>query len=96
MTLANVSQLLNRRPPYGHEILSNVQELPQYSLSIVEDDVTTYKGKQPVKINLTITCGVLDAIEKPRGSKNRARSLGKTSILSVTSEMDFVDFRRIS
>lgn len=76
--------------------MASVHELPQYSVQITEDDLTSYDGKKPVTAELTIGCGLLEDISKSKTKKQRGRSLGMTSILTVTSELELIDFRRIS
>lgn len=90
-------QLLNRRPPFGHEILAFVNDLPLYHVNIEEDNITTYSGEKAISVDLTISCGLLKGTDgKPKANKTRIRSLGMTSILTTTSDFDFIDFRRIS
>lgn len=90
-------QLLNRKAPYGHEILAFVRSLPVYFIAIKELDVSSSAGKRPVSIELSVTCGLEKALnENSKQSKHRSRSVGMTSILTTTSDLDLVDFRRIS
>ncbi|KAH8117083.1 P-loop containing nucleoside triphosphate hydrolase protein [Phellopilus nigrolimitatus] len=97
---ARIEILLNRRPPYGHEVLAFVQDMPQYELKITasKDAISSYAGRKPVSVELTVECRILDALigKKAKSNKQRSRSLGMTSILTTTSDMDFIDFRRIS
>ncbi|KLO07339.1 P-loop containing nucleoside triphosphate hydrolase protein [Schizopora paradoxa] len=91
-----IEVLLNRRPPFGHEILAFVNDLPQYDVSIVENGVRTFGGKRPVEVDLDITCSIL-ATSNAKGSRNtkqKSRSSGMASILTLTSDLDFIDFRR--
>lgn len=88
-------QLLNRRAPFGHEVLAFLKELPDYMLRIDEEQVYTFSGKKPVEVDLRVECSVRQPmVESTRKHKNR--SFGMTSILTVTSENEFIDFRRIS
>lgn len=91
-------QLLNRRSPFGLELLASVSELPQYFLKTTEVEITSSGGQKPVEIDLMIECGLL--VEPSSGSsfkakKNKGRSFTMTVLLTLTSDMDFIDFRRI-
>lgn len=87
-------QLLNRRPPFGHEVLASVREMPQYMLHIVEENVSTFGGRKPVEIDLRITCSLKEPLIASTKQKQR-KSIGPTTVLTVTSELEFIDFRRI-
>lgn len=89
------SQLLNRRPPFGHEVLACVKSLPQYTLTVKEIGVSTHGGKDSVKVELSITCGL--AVEQLNGSKGKKIKghTQMTAILILTSDSEMVDFRRI-
>ncbi|THH08313.1 hypothetical protein EW145_g2777 [Phellinidium pouzarii] len=93
---ARIEMLLNRRQPFGHEVLAFVQTLPQYDLSIKVDDITSYNAKKPVSVELTIECRILETLAGKANQKQRTRSPGMTSILTTTSDLKFIDFRRIS
>ena len=88
-------QLLNRRPPFGLEVQAFVKDLPQYLISVEEDDVTSYSGKKPVTVDLTISISLSQPIKLAKHSKYRVKSLGMTSVLTTTSDLEYVDFRRI-
>ncbi|KAL1720053.1 hypothetical protein EV715DRAFT_262894 [Schizophyllum commune] len=91
-----IEALLNRRPPFGHEVLAFVHEMPQYSLNIKELQVHPGGGDRAAAVEVLIECGV---IEPPQtGSSNKKTKLKGgtfTSVLTMTSDDDFVDFRRI-
>lgn len=89
-------QLLNRKPPFGLEVLASVKELPQYYAKHDQLEVRTSDGKGPVEIDLSIECGLVDKPGQKKAKKGKNWSLNMTSILTVTSDMDLVDFRRIS
>ena len=93
--LCKYCQLLNRRAPFGHEVLAFLRELPRYSLRVDEEQVNTFSGKKPIEIDLKIECSVEQIITES-SKKHRSRSFGMTSILTITSDNDFIDFRRIS
>ncbi|KAF7322399.1 DEAD/DEAH-box DNA helicase [Mycena chlorophos] len=93
-----IETLLNRRTPFGLEVLASVHELPTYSLSLTEVEVHSNGGKDPVEIDLSITCGLVDP---PSGSgagkakKQKGLRMQMTAILTLTSDLEFLDFRRI-
>ncbi len=90
-----LSQLLNRRTPFGHEILASVKEFPQYTLAVKALAVHSNGGKDPVEVELSITCGL--AVEQSnavKGKKLKGRTQ-MTAILTLTSDLEMVDFRRI-
>ncbi|TFK54660.1 hypothetical protein OE88DRAFT_1731974 [Heliocybe sulcata] len=93
-----IETLLNRRPPFGHEVLACLADMPQYFLNVSEQGVESTGGKGPVSVTLSIECGLIsDGIthtSKPK--KNKSRRGDMTAILSLTSDLDFIDFRRIS
>ncbi|TDL24911.1 P-loop containing nucleoside triphosphate hydrolase protein [Rickenella mellea] len=91
-----LEMLLNRKPPFGYDLISHVQDFPQYKLSITQDDLTSDGGRNPVIAELTIQCSLLEQTGFKSGKKPRSRSLGMTNILTVTSEYEFIDFRRIA
>ncbi|KAK0441977.1 Sec63 Brl domain-containing protein [Armillaria borealis] len=67
--------LLNRRPPFGLEMLASAREFPSYMLKITEIEVRTNGAE----------------VKKQKG-----RVYNMTSIITLTSEMELIDFRRIS
>ncbi|KAI0076468.1 P-loop containing nucleoside triphosphate hydrolase protein [Panus rudis PR-1116 ss-1] len=92
-----LEMLLNRRPPFGNELLAIVRQLPEYTLEIEEVDVAMSDGKSPVTVELSVTCGLRD--EEATGAKpkkNKGKGQDYTDILTVDSDLNFIDFRRIS
>ncbi|KAJ7112430.1 hypothetical protein C8R43DRAFT_1159023 [Mycena crocata] len=90
-----IETLLNRRPPFGNEVLASVKELPQYTVAIQEVEVHSNGGKDPVEIELSISCGLV--VEPPNGSKGKKHK-GRsqmTAIMTLTSDLEMIDFRRI-
>ncbi|ETW86191.1 hypothetical protein HETIRDRAFT_235038, partial [Heterobasidion irregulare TC 32-1] len=86
--------LLNRRSGAGHEILALVADLPRYHVSVKE--VSTNISGDSVDIELMIECSlILDAALAVKSKKNKKRNFDMTTVLTLTSEMDYVDFRRI-
>ena len=88
-------QLLNRRPPFGYSVLASVAEFPLYSLSVKETDIFS-DGTDPVQVHLLVECGLVDEISpsiKPKKQSRHAMSI--TVVLTLTSDMEMIDFRRI-
>lgn len=88
-------QLLNRRPPFGYSVLASVAEFPLYSLSVKETDIFS-DGTNPVQVHLLVECGLVDEISpsiKPKKQSRHAMSI--TVVLTLTSDMEMIDFRRI-
>ncbi|CAL1705677.1 unnamed protein product [Somion occarium] len=91
-----LEQLLNRRPPFGNELLASVKQLPEYFLEVSEVDVATQNGEGPVEVELSIKCGLLhDEGVGAKPKKSRSKGQDWTVVLTVNSDLDFVDFRRI-
>lgn len=89
-------QLLNRKPPFGHEILACVEQYPEYTLEIKEAHVTPSDGESAVEVELLVECGLLQEIaDAPRSKKGKSKFREATVLITVTSDLDFVDFRRI-
>ncbi|KAA1469394.1 P-loop containing nucleoside triphosphate hydrolase protein [Dentipellis sp. KUC8613] len=91
-------QLLNRKQVgFGHNVLAAVADLPQYFIKVTKDSVQTSDGQGPVEIELTIECGLKTqgAGTVTKSKKHKPYSLDYTSILTLTSDMELVDFRRI-
>ena len=87
---------MNRRPPFGHQILASVRQLPKYLVSIKKTDVTASDGIQPVEVELAIECGLLEDNAPVQAKKAKTKFRDTTLVLTVTSDFDFIDFRRIS
>ena len=88
-------QLLNRRPPFGFSVLASVAEFPLYSLNVKETDIFS-DGTDPVQVHLLVECGLVDEVSpsiKPKKHSRHAMSI--TVVLTLTSDMDMIDFRRI-
>lgn len=92
-------QLLNRKPGFGHHVLSKVAELPRYFLNIQELKVSSSQGDGPVEVEIAVECGL--AAECTFGATKSKRSKGApafdmTAVVTTTSpDLDYVDFRRI-
>jgi ATP-dependent DNA helicase HFM1/MER3 len=90
---------LNRRPPFGFEVLASARELPEYSLSITEVDVRSSVGSQkPVEVELSVECSLVTdhfSAGPSKAKKHQGRGSNMTTVLTLTSDLDFIDFRRI-
>ncbi|PBK92990.1 P-loop containing nucleoside triphosphate hydrolase protein [Armillaria gallica] len=93
-----VFRLLNRRPPFGLEMLASAREFPSYMLKITEIEVRTSGASKPVEVDLSIECGLTDETftSQPKSKKQKGRVYNMTSIITLTSDMELIDFRRIS
>ncbi|KAH9857195.1 P-loop containing nucleoside triphosphate hydrolase protein [Lenzites betulinus] len=90
-----IESYLNRKPPFGHDILASVNQLPQYTVGITEIDTTPQKDG--VEVELSIDCGLVRDVKAPKTKKNKKqRRWDLTMVLTLTSDNNFVDFRRIS
>lgn len=88
-------QLLNRRPPFGFSVLASVAEFPLYSLSVKLTEFFS-DGTNPVQVHLLVECGLVEEVSpsiKPKKQNRHAMSI--TVVLTLTSDMDMIDFRRI-
>ncbi|KAK1236425.1 ATP-dependent DNA helicase MER3, partial [Marasmius sp. AFHP31] len=90
--------ILNRRPPFGLQLLSAVREFPLYSLKVVEQELQSDGGKNPVKVMLGISCGLAEETPESNASKKKTkpRYTNMTGVLTLTSDHQFIDFRRIA
>ncbi|KAI0333545.1 P-loop containing nucleoside triphosphate hydrolase protein [Cubamyces sp. BRFM 1775] len=95
MDPTHIENLLNRKPPFGQELLATIHQLPQYTLSITESDISA--ENDGVEVTLSMECGL---IRDTKGSKAKKTKKQKrwdmTLVLTLTSDNTFVDFRRIS
>ncbi|RDX56453.1 P-loop containing nucleoside triphosphate hydrolase protein [Lentinus brumalis] len=95
MDPARIEMLLNRKPPFGHDILAAANNLPQYTLMLSEIDVST--RKDGVEVELSVQCGLLRDVKAAKSKKNKkTKRYDMTLVLTLTSDHNFVDFRRIS
>jgi len=97
--MLTIEQLLNKKQASGDKILSAVRELPQYFVTIHELVVehNTVASGNTVDVEVDIHCSVSlgsASSSKSKGQKSRHYH-DMTYILTVTSDLDFVDFRRI-
>ena len=71
-------------------------EFPQYSLGVRATDIFSDSGMNPVQVHLLVECGLANKLlssNKPKKQNRCAMSI--TAVLTLTSDMDLVDFRRI-
>ena len=89
-------QLLNRQTPFGHGVVASAAEYPQFSLSVKETDMFSDGGMNPVQIHLLIECGLSNEVSPSIKLKKQSRhAMSITVILTLTSDMDLIDIRRI-
>lgn len=87
---------MNRRPPFGQEVLAYLKQLPQYTVEVTEVNVVPSDGQSPVEVELSIECGLLcDLTDAPQPRKGKLRFREATVVVTVTSDLDYVDFSRI-
>ncbi|KAJ3551777.1 hypothetical protein NM688_g4511 [Phlebia brevispora] len=91
-----IEVLLNRKPPFGHQILAFVKQLPKYWVKVKQIEVTASDGQQPIELELAIECGVEEESDAPKINKPKSKFRDTTLVLTTTSDLDFIDFRRIS
>ncbi|KAF8077800.1 Sec63 Brl domain-containing protein [Lyophyllum atratum] len=94
-----IETLLNRRSPFGLELLASARDMPQYLLKVTQLNVSSNGGKDPVEIELSIECGLQESHEGQsftKAKKDKGRSPNMTVVLTISSDMDLVDYRRIS
>ena len=88
-----LQQLLNRKPPFGHLLLSEVAALPAYRIQITEESIAHHDGKEPVSVTLTVEVALAQPLGQAKGK--RTSGPGSACIQTYTSDMDFIDFRRV-
>ncbi|KAG6814547.1 hypothetical protein H0H92_000074 [Tricholoma furcatifolium] len=93
-----IETLLNRRSPFGLELLTSARELPRYTLSISELDVTSSGGGNPVEVELSVHCGLVKTgnTQPSKPKKRRGYHGDMTVVLTVSSDLELIDYRRIS
>lgn len=96
LILRTLPQLLNRRAPFGHNIIESLREIPQYDLTVTEVGVNG-GGHQPVQVELSVGCSTRRTSAANKQSNNaKFRGFGgSTCVLTTTSDLEFIDFRRI-
>lgn len=90
-----IEELLNRRPPFGSEVLAAAREFPRYTLITKEIRSTPSNGKKPVEVELLVECSlILDATAPQKAKELKRIGTEKTTLLTLTSDLAFIDFRR--
>ncbi|KIK97520.1 hypothetical protein PAXRUDRAFT_10143 [Paxillus rubicundulus Ve08.2h10] len=88
-------QLLNRRSPFGFDVLAAANEFPRYFLKLKEMGSTHSDGKSPVEVEISVECGLIFDDSAPRRvKKSKWGRTEMTTLLILTSDLAFVDFRR--
>ena len=88
-------QLLNRQHPFGLSVLASVAQFPQYSLSVEATDIFSDSGTNPVQVHLLIKSGLVNEVSPFNPKKPARYGMNITVVLTITSDMDLIDFRRI-
>ncbi|KAI6045611.1 hypothetical protein EDC04DRAFT_2888628 [Pisolithus marmoratus] len=92
-----IEELLNRRPPFGSEVLAAAKEFPRYFLNVKETRTVPGDGKNPVEVELSIECGLVpDSMVSRKVKVPKRAGAEMTTILTLTSDLIFIDFRRIA
>ena len=85
---------MNRKPPFGHEVLAAVNRLPQYTIDLTELSVSV--EEDGVVVELDVECGLKQAAKTLGLKKNKkSKRTDMSMVLTLTSDSHFVDFRRI-
>ncbi|KAF6764008.1 Sec63 Brl domain-containing protein [Ephemerocybe angulata] len=94
-----IELLLNRTAGFGEKLVAFANAMPRYSLMVKELEVHSDRGRSEVEVELAVTCGLLNphqygdkTIAPKKGFK---MSYDRTSVLTMSSDNDFIDFRRI-
>ncbi|GAA6001199.1 hypothetical protein JCM10207_007458 [Rhodosporidiobolus poonsookiae] len=82
--------ILSRKPPYGRKLISLAKSLPQFEVEIESSSETVLP--EGVQVDATVTLSVKQT-KPPAATKKGPIKLWAT-VLSVTSDGEFVDFRR--
>ncbi|KAL4067802.1 DEAD-domain-containing protein [Scleroderma citrinum] len=94
---SRIEELLNRRPPFGSEVLAAARGFPRYFLILKEIRSMPSDGKNPVEVKLLVECGLIPNITATQNAKDVKRiGTERTTLLTLTSDQVFVDFRRIA
>lgn len=73
-----------------------MQELPQYSLEIQQLQIRSNGGNEPIEVDLSVHCGLVDRHDNRKAKKPKRREINMTIVYAVTSDLDFIEFRRTS
>ena len=70
-------------------------EFPRYLLKVSELGTTSTGGQDPVEVELSIECKLEEQLLKSKPKKQKGHVVNMTAVLTLASDMDFIDFRRI-
>ncbi|KAH7343302.1 hypothetical protein B0J17DRAFT_764514 [Rhizoctonia solani] len=90
-----IEMLLSRRPPFGSDVISSARALPSYSVFVEELSSGANKASNTVEIELLVTVSAQCPLTKDNHGPTKGVDTRVTSILTITSDNQFVDFRRI-
>ena len=85
---------MSRKAGTGFTVLKSLAEMPRYRLEITELSTTSHGGSSPVSVKLQVKCGLLLGKDQKIKAKS-GRGYDATFVLSVTSDLDLIDYRRI-
>ncbi|VDB82695.1 unnamed protein product [Peniophora sp. CBMAI 1063] len=90
----DLDEIMSRKAGTGFTVLKSLAEMPRYRLEITELSTVSHGGAGPVSVKLKVKCGLL--LDKGQKLKSKSgRGYDATSVLSVTSDLDLIDYRRI-
>ncbi|KAF9246342.1 P-loop containing nucleoside triphosphate hydrolase protein [Melanogaster broomeanus] len=90
-----IEELLNRRTPFGFDVLAAANAFPRYFVNLKEIGSTHSNGNSPVEVQFSVECGlVFDGSVPQRVKKPKWGKTEMTTLLIVTSDLVFIDFRR--
>jgi ATP-dependent DNA helicase HFM1/MER3 len=76
-------------------VLASLANFPKYFLKIEETSISSSKGSKPIDVVLSIHCGFIAEKMQTAATKEKAGVFDMTIVLTLTSDLDFIDFRRI-
>jgi len=89
---------LLKRTGIGHRIIDAAEAIPRYQVTIEEQNIiSSGEGQTGVDVELSVTCALVNPEALGKGStKGKLKTFGDTtSILTISSDFDMVDYRRI-
>ncbi|RXW22343.1 hypothetical protein EST38_g3523 [Candolleomyces aberdarensis] len=93
-----IDALLQRKLGFGHDIVALASAMPRYRLEVEETGVYESKEKG-VEVEIAITCGLINTGQeggKPKDKKVSKKVFDMTSVLTISSDYELIDFRRTS
>lgn len=82
--------ILNRNPPFGRKLLGQAKALPEFTLSIIGNSEEVLANA--VRVHLTVELGL--AVVKPAPTVKKGLNRYQASLLLLTSDGEWVEFRR--